>query len=111
MKQISVEDELFADSAIQPSEPHDFSTFSRPKNVSSGAYPDGLQGKLVAKECFVGCLPRWAARQIGLRLLCANAQRRVNRKSDLNFYKFSDETDTTVVFDSLFESGNLYQGL
>ncbi len=93
LKQISVEDELFADPVVHPCDQRDFSTLLRPKNVSSGGYPDGLQGKLVY-DCFA-----------------LNAQRRVNRNNDLNFYKISDGTDTTLVFDSLFESGNLYQGL
>ncbi len=93
LKPISVEDEPFADPVVQPCEPRELSTLARPKNVSSGGYPDGLQGKLVY-DCFA-----------------LNAQRRVNHNSDLNFYKISDETDTTLVFDSLFESGHLYQGL
>ena len=73
--------------------PTDFENSLKTKNVSTTGYPEGLSGILVY-DCFA-----------------LNAQRRANRDESLLFHKISNEADTTLIFDSLFESGNLYQGL
>jgi hypothetical protein len=69
------------------------SQISPKSKVSSGGYPEGLQGKLVY-DC-----------------IALNAHRRTRRNDSSPFYKLSSEQDTTILFDSLFESGNLYQGV
>ena len=86
---ISTEDEPFTEPWISTAtEP----TVQKQRNISSSGYPECVPGKLVY-DCF-----------------SLNAQRRVVRNDSAPFYKLSNEADTTLIFDSLFESGNLYQG-